>query len=66
MHVHKTKFESNDSPEYYHMICNGKTNIQAKEVYCLSSLISIVWSWIVGMKLFQEIGSGSRGGKEPL
>ena len=34
MHVKKTKFERNSSLECYHMTCLGKTNIQAKEVYC--------------------------------
>ena len=34
MEVKKTKFERNSSLECYHMTCLGKTNIQAKEVYC--------------------------------
>ena len=35
MHLNETKFETkNGSLEYYHMTCNGKQNIQAKEVYC--------------------------------
>ena len=34
MHVKKTKFERNSSLECFDMTCLGKTNIQAKEVYC--------------------------------